>query len=352
MTYAHTAKLGLKWIRENASQDNWFLHINYWDAHTQYRAPEEFGNPFEHEPIPDWITDEVLEKHLKAVGPHSALEINMWDDKEKPHVPRHVPAIRTREDLKRHFDGYDCGIAYMDSHLGQLFAELEKQGVMDDLVIIITADHSENQGELGIYAEHATADHVNCRIPMIIRWPGSKQSDVDKGLHYNLDLAPTLADMLGIEPEKTWDGSSYAPVIRDGNDSGQDYLVLSQCAHVCQRSVRWDSWIYIRTYHDGFHLFPKEMVFNVEEDPHEQTDLAATRPDICKEGAHYLLQWHDKMMATMPEGYTTDPLWTVMAEGGPLHAKGKLKEYCKRLEETGRAYAIEELKRRHPQEFV
>ncbi len=36
----------LKWIESNAKQDDWFLHINYWDPHTPYRAPTEFGNPF------------------------------------------------------------------------------------------------------------------------------------------------------------------------------------------------------------------------------------------------------------------------------------------------------------------
>ncbi len=38
--------------------------------------------------------------------------------------------------------------------------------------------------------------------------------------------------------------------------------------------------MYVRTYHDGYHLFPKEMLFNVEEDPHEQNDLAEGRADL------------------------------------------------------------------------
>lgn len=57
------------------------------------------------------------------------------------------------------------------------------------------------------------------------------------------------------------------------------------------------------------------------------------------------------MMATMPDGYTVDPMRTVLAEDGPSHARGHLAAYCAYLEQTGRGWAIPELKRRHPGEF-
>jgi choline-sulfatase len=94
-----------------------------------------------------------------------------------------------------------------------LFEELQRQVVMDDLVIIITADHGENMGQLGIYGEHGTADQGTCHIPMIVRWPGVTRPHVDKGLHYHLDLAPTLADILNKPACASWDGQSYAPAL-------------------------------------------------------------------------------------------------------------------------------------------
>ena len=205
-------------------------------------------------------------------------------------------------DLRRFIDGYDCGIRYMDDHIGQLFAALEQAGVMDDLAIIISSDHGENLGELGLYGEHGTADNITCRIPLIIRWPGGAQGSVDKGLHYNLDLGPTLAELLGRPAKPHWDGESFAPTITRRADRGREYLVISQGCHVCQRSVRWGDWLYMRTYHDGYHLFPAEMLYNLADDPHEQHDLAAARPDLCAQGLRYLTEWHDQMMATMPAG--------------------------------------------------
>jgi UV DNA damage repair endonuclease len=107
--------------------------------------------------------------------------------------------------------------------------------------------------------------------------------------------------------------------------------------------------MYIRSYHDGYHLFPQEMLFNIAEDPHEQINLAEKRPDICRDAVYKLNEWHDRMMNTMDSA--ADPLWTVMKEGGPYHARGKLKKYCERLENTSRGWAVPELKKRYPHEF-
>lgn len=357
----------LDWIERNAINDNWYLHVNYWDPHTPYRTPVEFGNPFEKDETQQfdasqtqgglsdtslsWITDEILHTHRLLPGPHTAQDLNMFDNSTDPRYPRHPGELKNLHDLKRLVDGYDTGIAYMDSHIGKLFAALEREGVMDDTVIIISADHAENLGELGIYAEHGTADEATCHIPLIIRWPGKAGGLRDRGLHYQLDLGPTLAELLGVEAPANWEGESYAKTIEQGIEIGRDFLVLSQCAHVCQRSVRWGPWLYTRTYHDGFHLFPGEMLFQLQEDPHEEHNLAELRPEVCKEAIHLLSAWHDAMMKSMPPGYTEDPMYRVLAEGGPTHARGALKNYCHRLSATGRQAHIEPLIQRHPQEF-
>ena len=343
----------LDWLARNGASDNWYLHVNYWDAHTPYRAPEEFGNPFANDPLPPWPDEEEVARQLReTAGPHGILDINMFDDREFPQYPRHPGKVTDMASLRRCMDGYDCGIRYMDSHIGQLLDRLQSLGVLDDLAIIVSSDHGENFGELGLWAEHATADWGTCRIPMIIRWPGMKPGAVDNGLHYNIDLLPTLADLLGKKPRATWDGQSFAESVRSGKDTGRDTLVLSQCCHSCQRSVRWGDWLYIRTYHDFFHLLPKEMLFNIAEDPHERNNLAESRPDLCAEAARRYLAWHDERMASLPEGVPHDPLWQVLQEGGPYHARGELAQYGKRLESSGREWAVPLLREKHPGEFA
>ncbi|MCY0870326.1 MAG: sulfatase, partial [Firmicutes bacterium] len=328
----------LRWLQDNAKRDDWFLYVNYWDPHTPYRVPETFGNPFADTPIATWMTAELLERHRNKVGPHSAREINMYDNRTYERFPRYPGEIRDMSELKKMVDGYDCGVRFVDEHVGYVMDALKERGVYEDVAIIVTADHGENMGQLGIYGEHGTADEATCHIPMIIRWPGLESGRVDTGLHYHLDLAPTLADMLGTEPSPAWDGQSYASLLRSAEPCGRPYLVVSQCAHVCQRSVRFDHWLYIRTYHDGNHLFDRDMLFDLDTDPFEQQNVASLHPDICRDAVYLLCEWHDHAMLGMD--CDIDPLWTVMKEGGPYHAQGYLKDYVKRLAETDRTAAI------------
>ncbi|MRH43291.1 sulfatase-like hydrolase/transferase [Aquibacillus halophilus] len=311
--------VALKWLDDNGSSDDWFLHLNFWDPHTPYRTPDEFGNPFADDAMPEWITKEVFNEHKQRVGQHSIDHMNELAKTHYFRWSRHGKQIETYEDLRLIIDNYDTAIKYIDEHVGKVLEKLEQLGIMEDTAILISADHGENMGELGIYSEHGTADEGTCRIPMIIRWPNGAKGIIDHGLHYHLDLAPTLTSLLGGIKADSWDGESFADSIIKGESEGREYLVISQCAHVCQRSVRFDDWLYIRTYHDGHNGFPKEMLFNIKEDPHEQRNLAENRRDICKDAVYYLNEWHDEMMSTMD--FDVDPLWTVMKEGGPLHAK-------------------------------
>ncbi len=339
-----------RWLDDNAEKDNWYLHINYWDPHTPYRTPANYPNHFADDPLPAWLTEEVFERHQDHVGPHSAQEINMYDDNTDPRWPKHPGRLDSMDDLRTMIDGYDNGVRYADDQVGEIVAKLKQAGVYDDTVIVISADHGENLGELGIYGEHGTADQITTRIPMIVRWPGKAAPGTsDAGLHYHLDWGPTVMELLGEDAPGHWDGESYAGSLTHPTDSGRPYLVVGQCCHVCQRSVRFGPWMYIRTYHDGYHLFPTEMLYNIQDDPHEQVNVAEANPEVCNQALRYLTEWHDDMMATGTSNI--DPLWTVIREGGPLHARGYGAAYAERLEATGRGWAVPELKKRHPREF-
>jgi choline-sulfatase len=342
--------------------DNWFLHINFWDPHTPYRVPAEVGEPFADSPLPAHLDDEeLIARHTRMVGPHTALDLGMFKDGDTARFPREAARITDRKSMKHWIDGYDTGIKYVDDYIGRIIASLKRAGLYEETAIIISADHGENQGELGIYGEHGTADAGTCRIPMIVKWPGVKGGRSTDRFIYNVDLAPTLMELLKGDCKPLWDGQSYAGTLLGvGTAEGRDQLVLSQCCHVCQRSVRFNGaggqrWLYMRTYHDGFHLFPQEMLYDLATDPHEQNDVAGTHPDVCREGAWRLADWHDQQMQKMARTFPTDvadPLWTVMAEGGPMHAiheKGRspLPEYLKRLEATGRSEGAAALRKKY-----
>lgn len=348
----------LDWIERNAQTDNWFLHVNYWDPHTPYRTPLEFGYPFENDPLPEWLTEEVRQKGWEGYGPHSPQEPhgygtmpgddNAW--KQNPRIPRQLDSMDT---VKQWIDGYDTGIRYADEHVGRLLDALDKAGVLDDLVIIVSSDHGENQGELNVWGDHQTADHITCRVPLIIRWPGvTDTARVDTALHHHFDWAATLIEMLGGSVPQNWDGQAFTEAFKAGQDQGRDFLVVSQGAWACQRGVRFEhegeSYICLRTYHDGHKMLQPVMLFNLTRDPHEQNDLSTECPELVDKAMHMLADWERDMMLTSRSN--VDPMMTVLREGGAHHTNGFLPAYLERLRATGRENHAETLARLHPDE--
>ena len=332
------------WLGKNGAKDSWMLHVHLWDPHTPYRAPEEFGNPFADAPLPAWLTDEIFASHQNRVGPHSPKDMWAYWDHDDPRYPRYPGSVTDKDRLRMVFDGYDCGVAWADRAVGHITGRLKEMGVYDDTAIIITTDHGENLGELGIYGEHGTADECTTHIPMIIKWPGIAPKYID-GLYSSVDLLPTLADFLGVEKYPGWDGISYHCALTGCGNTPRDFLVTSQCAHVCQLGLRWRQWMYIRTYHGGLHLFNDEMLFDVESDPHELRDLAAALPEEASACRELLEGWRMEMCGG---DISRDPMMTVLGEGGPYHTRGYPEYYAARLAETGRAHAVDELLRRYP----
>jgi arylsulfatase A-like enzyme len=343
------------WLRKNANRENWFLYVNLWDPHTPYRVPMDYGEPFANTPIPEWLTEDVRQKHWQSAGPHGAQEIDGWNGTTPSYLagrtfPRQPWQAASMDDVRRMFDGYDTGVRYADDHVGHLLAELEKAGVLEDTAIIITADHGENLGELGIYGDHQTADHMTCRVPLIVTWPGVTDTQggrTDNALIYSIDWMATLMQLAGAQVPEIWDGHSFSEQFRSGETWGRNNLVVSQAAWTCQRGIRWGNYFCVHTYHDGYHLFPEDMIFDLACDPFEQNDLSSSRPDLVATAHHYLNEWLEAAQCTAL--HPIDPMTTVIKEGGSFHVRGELPIYLNRLRNTGRQSLADSLAKKYGQ---
>ena len=336
-----------KWIQNNNKRDDWFLHINFWDPHTPYRTPIEFGNPFENESAPSWMTQEIIDKQRLSYGPHSAREPLGFTSQSFPQgFPRlkGIKEIRDLNDFKRWIDGYDVGIKYSDQYVGKIVEMLKDFNIFDDTIIIISSDHGENQGELNVYGDHATACHITNRVPMIIKWPNKDWQEEYDSLIYQTDIAATMLEGLGLETPQFWDGHSYFNKIDNNESFGREFLILSQNAWSCQRTIRFNEWSLIKTFHTGLKDYPEIMLYDYENDFHMTSNVVDGKPDIIEKGLGLLNSWQKQMMEKSP--YKIDPMETVLKEGGPFHTRGQLKTYLKRLIKTGREDMVKKIQDR------
>jgi len=351
------ASKAIDWLLRHGKEDNWFCHVNLWDPHTPYRTPPNIGNPFQDEPVDPWYTEELRRAQWEDFGPGGPQEpaggfgkrfsrneglVAGGDWFVRP-VPDRVASL---SDYKQWIDAYDCSIFYADKWVGKILGALADCNVLDETALIITSDHGENFGELGVIADHPVADHCTSRVPMIIRWPSVTAPGAEAALHYQTDVAATLIELLGGEVPACWDGRSFAESLRAGRPQGRDFLVLSQCTWSCQRAVRWEDYLFIRTYHTGLKHYPARMLFDVSADPHETENLAEKMPQLADRGQAMLEQWTGEMMSS--SAASEDPMWRVMREGGPYHTRRERRDkYLAHLRHTGRERAADFLQA-HP----
>jgi choline-sulfatase len=283
------ADIAEEWLDDHGCEENWFLHVNFWDPHRPYDTPESFDDPFADDPPPEWPTQSVLNSQNESDCQVGARRMELQDVAFGPRAP---DALRTRKQYREWIDGYDTGIRFADHQLGRLLESLEQQGVADDTLVIVSADHGENHGELNVYGTHVTADEVTCHVPLIVSGPGVEPG-LDEELHYQLDLAPTITELADGDVPTGWDGRSFVEALTGGDATGRDYVVCTTGWLTTSRCVRWDDWFLIELYDTGVlddDIDPL-LLFDVATDPHQTENLAAERPAVVDAGKARLHDW-------------------------------------------------------------
>jgi arylsulfatase A-like enzyme len=335
-------RAAFRWLREHAAEDNWFLHINYWEPHTDYVMPKEWADRAASlGPAPAWPDEAAIARHQEIFGPHSATDLH-GNQGGPSSFPDTMPnQIRGRADFEKLINGYDGGIHYWDYHFGLLLAELERLGILDDTVIIVSADHGESFGENGSYAEHGLANEATHHIPLIVRWPGLTDRLPEArrrcdALLYHLDLGPSLCELLDLPLPPGWAGRSWAGALHGEAIESRERLFLSHGAHTYQRAVRSREWLYIRTLHPGCFRCEPEMLFHIASDPHLATNRIDRDPVIAEEMRRALDQWvHERSVGKF------DPMVEALPLGPTLYADPQ--SYAAWLAQQGRPEAAREL---------
>jgi len=134
----------LAWL-ERARPAPFFAFLNFMDAHVPYTSPDSF--------------------RLRYSSQH----------------PRRLPAAASRDsagvrltpaDERERLDKYDGSIAYLDSQLGALIRELERRHLLDNTLIIVSADHGEEFAEHGLAYHGYSLYRLSLHVPLLVSFPG------------------------------------------------------------------------------------------------------------------------------------------------------------------------------------
>ncbi|MFH1131005.1 MAG: sulfatase-like hydrolase/transferase, partial [Pseudomonadota bacterium] len=118
-------------------------------------------------------------------------------------------------DKKRIVAIYDSTISYNDQQLGRVLEELEKKGIREKTMIIVTADHGEELWDFGKIGHGHSLKHSIVAVPFIIHYPPLFGSGVNVREGVNvLSILPTILDAVGAPLPDDVQGSSLLPLVQ------------------------------------------------------------------------------------------------------------------------------------------
>lgn len=233
----------IPWIE--AQKRPFFLFIHYFDVHWDYDPPPPFDTVFDPE----------------YVGP------DLRPFLDNPAIHPGMP--------KRHLDHlialYDGEIRFTDQVVGEIVTTMDRLGIGQDTLLIVTADHGDEFFEHGSKGHTQTLYDEVMRVPLIVRWPrGLASGQVVDAPVSLVDLAPTVYDLTGLPAPAGIEGRSLAPLLL-----GKDRPTAPIYGHLTGRK-RPHNWAMVRRGGKKFlqHLrTPHAELYDLAIDPGEQKNL-------------------------------------------------------------------------------
>jgi len=199
----------------------------------------------------------------------------LWLHLYDPHEP-YTP----REPFGSRFPGrpYDGEVAYTDSLVGDFRGALERRGLLEDALVVITSDHGEGLGDHGEEFHGFFVYDTTVHAALIVRLPERAAGGrVVAGAVSHVDLLPTILDLAGLAVPERVHGRSLTPLLA-GRGADWSRPVYSESLYALLH-YGWAPLRAIRT--DRFKLIdaPRAELYDLAEDPSELTNLHGLEPN-------------------------------------------------------------------------
>jgi arylsulfatase A-like enzyme len=258
----------LDWLERRGDRP-YFVFLNYFDAHGPFQPPEAFNVRFGLSAEPLAEREKVLRNYARLCG-RKGPPTDAW------------AVVNKAAELMR--DSYDSSIAYLDDQIGRLLAELDRRGLLDNTLVIVTSDHGEHFNDHNLFGHGNSLYGALIHVPLLIAPPSANPAASIVHAPVSLrNLAATMADLSGIAGTSPLPGQSLARFwAADSGPVTADDPVLAEVEHQKKfppipqipaslgplQSLVTGERAYIRNSNG------REELYDYEHDPAELKDLA------------------------------------------------------------------------------
>ena len=246
-----------------------FLQIGFPGPHPPYDPVMRYAEPYMQKDLPLY---EVTQNELDNQPPPFQ---ELRDHNSKiDHDSVIMPLAPTPEQRHKQRAYYCANVTMIDEKVGQIVESLERNGYLDNSVIIFTSDHGDCLSDHG-HSQKWTMYDLITQIPLIVWSPGKfPAGHVVDSLCQQMDLGPTILDLAGIETPKTMEAITMLPALEGKQWTGRDYVYAEQAkdgilTHAdFMTMVRNDKWKLVHFLDESF-----GQLFDLENDPREVNNL-------------------------------------------------------------------------------
>jgi len=261
------ARESIAWLREQRhahAEQPWLLYASFSRPHFPLTAPRRFFDRY----FPEGVTP----PHIGPTG----------DSAEHPMTLGAIKGFRTdeigEEEMIKARAAYFASVDFLDEMLGDFLATLERDGQLDNTIILYTSDHGELCGEHGLFWKN-TWHEASARVPLIVSTPEQRKGDQQAQAIATpvslADLFPTLCGLANAPAPDGLDGIDLAGAIR-----GDACSALDERPGIITESVvpRWGAGTEFRMVRNTRYKYVAfrdcdDLAFDLESDPDEQINL-------------------------------------------------------------------------------
>ncbi len=248
-----------------------FAYIPFDAPHDPHITPPDFAVKYDPAQIP--LPPSFLPQH-----PFDNGDMTTRDEKL-------LPWPRTPEQVRGMIADYYRYISYLDSQIGRVLDALAASPYAKNTIVVFSADSGVARGSHGLIGKQNLYEFDSVRVPLLISGPGIPAGQRTDAMCYLFDVLPTLGKLCGVSGPSTSDGIEFSATLRDPAKPARPHLIFAY--RNVQRAVCDARWKLIR-----YPQVDRTQLFDLSNDPHEVTDLAAKPENAGKVSELMaLLEW-------------------------------------------------------------
>lgn len=291
---------------------DYYSHIFYWgmaDGHTD-PTHDLWENEDEVYANGEYMTERITRKSVEFIQKHKEEPFMLYVAYNAPHYPMHAPEKYLKRFSHLPWDRRIMAamISAVDDGVGEIRAELERQGLLENTIIYFQSDNGPSRetrnwldgtedpyygGTAGIFTGHKfSLFEGGIRIPAIISWKGHiTENKVIDSHHIATDIFPTVLEACGGDVnEYETDGESILDMLLGGEEKTHEYIFWEMEG---QTAVRYGKYKLVLNgvLVEGEEQRAEVFLSDLENDPGEKINLASQMPELAEMLKEKALSW-------------------------------------------------------------